>query len=332
MQVNIYYGGRGFIEDPTIYVINKITEVLSELRVNVVRYNLYEEKNGITMLPKTLKEADGVILATTVEWLGIGGFMQQFLDACWLYGDKEHLSKLYMMPVVTASAYGEREAELTLIKSWEILGGIPYEGISAYVEDHVDFETNLAYSQIIEKKAESYYKVVNKKAKTLPTSNSAIKMSLLKTNALELTPQESEQLSIYVSDDAYVKKQKEDIEELSQFFKGMLSTHDEDFNQEFIKNFKDNFHPINDFTASYAITIADLNKTLVIEINDKELKCFYGEKNDAEVIAKATHEIMNKLVSGRMTFQRAFMSGEVSAKGNFKILRTFDQVFQFRTY
>ncbi len=36
-----------------------------------------------------MKDADGIILATTVEWLGIGGFMYQFLDACWLYGDKE---------------------------------------------------------------------------------------------------------------------------------------------------------------------------------------------------------------------------------------------------
>lgn len=328
MQINIYYGGRGFIEDPTIYVINKITEVLNELRVNVVRYNLYEEKNGITMLPKTLKEADGVILATTVEWLGVGGFMQQFLDACWLYGDKEHLSKLYMMPVVTASAYGEREAELTLIKSWEILGGIPYEGISTYVEDHVDFETNLAYAQIIEKKAENFYKVVNKKAKTLPTSNSAIK--LLKTNALELTPQESEQLSIYVSDDAYVKKQKEDIEELTQLFKGMLGNQEEGSYQEFIKNFKDNFYPINELIASYAVTITDLDKTLVIEVNGDDLKCFYGEKNDADVIAKTTYDIMNKLANGRMTFQRAFMSGELTAKGNFKILRSFDQIFRFK--
>ena len=28
MNVNIYYGGRGLIEDPTIYVMNKVTEVL----------------------------------------------------------------------------------------------------------------------------------------------------------------------------------------------------------------------------------------------------------------------------------------------------------------
>lgn len=79
MKINIYYGGRGLIEDPTIYVINKLTEVLEELRVDVSRYNLYEEKNSIAMLPKTLKDADGVILATTVEWMGIGGLMQQFL-------------------------------------------------------------------------------------------------------------------------------------------------------------------------------------------------------------------------------------------------------------
>lgn len=28
-KVNIYYGGRGLIEDPTIYVMDKITEVLT---------------------------------------------------------------------------------------------------------------------------------------------------------------------------------------------------------------------------------------------------------------------------------------------------------------
>src|SRR5262245_24818381 len=99
MRINIYYGGRGLIEDPTLYVISKLTAVLEELRVQVTRYNLYEEKNAISMLPKTLKEADGVILATTVEWMGIGGLMQQFLDACRLYADKDKLSKLYMLPV-----------------------------------------------------------------------------------------------------------------------------------------------------------------------------------------------------------------------------------------
>ncbi len=330
MKVNIYYGGRGLLEDPTLYVMTKLTTVLDELHVKVARYNLYEEKNTIAMLPKTLKEADGVILATTVEWMGIGGYMQQFLDACWLYADKDKISNLYMLPVVMATTYGERDAVLTLIKSWELLGGIPCNGISAYVDNNVDFETNKDYAQIIEKTAESFYRTIHQKMKMLPTSNTAIKQNVLKVNSIVLTPQESEQLSVYISDDTYVKKQKEDIEELTQLYKEILDTNTEgEGGQEFIKNLKDNFHPVDDFSASYAITLSDVKKTLVVEINDKKLKCYYGEKPDADVIAKTTHAIMNKLVLGRITFQGAFMSGELTAKGNFKTLRTFDQVFQF---
>ena len=41
MKINIYYGGRGLMDDPTLYVINKMQEVLEELRVTVVRFNLY---------------------------------------------------------------------------------------------------------------------------------------------------------------------------------------------------------------------------------------------------------------------------------------------------
>lgn len=329
MNINIYYGGRGLFEDPTLYVISKLTEVLEELRVNVTRYNLYEEKNTIAMLPKTLKEADGVILATTVEWMGIGGYMQQFLDACWLYGDKEKLEKLYMLPVVTASTYGEREAELTLIQAWEMLGGIPCDGMSTYVEDHVEFETNKDYAKIIESKAETFYRVINQKRVMLPASNIVLRQNLLKSSSIVLTPQESEQLSMYVSDDEYIKKQKQDIEELAKMFRDMMDGSQANGGQEFIKNLEENFHPIDDFAASYAINLSDINKTLVVEINGKHLNCYYGEKADADVIARTTRDVMNRMVLGRVTFQGAFMSGELTAKGNFKTLRTFDQVFQF---
>ena len=121
MKVNIYYGGRGVLDDPTLYVIQKMESVLIELRVEVHRYNIYEQKNAISMLPQTLKDVDGIILATTVEWLGIGGYMNQFLDACWLYGDKESISSIYMQPVVMSTTYGEREGALTLENAWSAL-------------------------------------------------------------------------------------------------------------------------------------------------------------------------------------------------------------------
>ncbi|NLZ83177.1 MAG: SCP-2 sterol transfer family protein [Clostridiales bacterium] len=332
MKINIYYGGRGLIEDPTLYIISKLTDVLEELRVQVTKYNLYEEKNAITSLPKTLKDADGVILATTIEWFGIGGYMQQFLDACWLYGDKDKISKLYMLPIVTTGAYGEKEALLTLIKSWEIIGGEPCSGLSAYVEEHVEFETSPDYAKTIEKTAEEFYRVVNQKTKLLPSSAGTFKQSVIRNNSIELTPQESEQLSVYVSDDTYVKKQKEDIEELSQLFKEMMDNDSGEKGQKFIINLKDNFHPIENFTASYSIELSDVNKILIVEVNNTKMKCYYGEKPEADVIAKTTHAMMNRLVNGRVTFQGAFMSGELTAKGNFKTLRTFDQIFRFNVY
>lgn len=212
------------IEDPTIYVLNKMTEVLKELRVEVERYNIFEDKNSIATLPSTLKDADGVILAATVEWFGIGGYMQQFLDMCWLYADKQELSSKYMLPVVMATTYGERDAELNLVKAWETLGGIPITGLVAYVENLEEFEQNESYRQIIEKKVETLYRSISQKTQSLPTSNLAVKTNLLKTRTIELTPQESEQLSKFVSDESYVKQQKEDIEELSAMFKQLLSS------------------------------------------------------------------------------------------------------------
>ena len=148
--------------------------------------------------------------------------MQQFLDACWLYGDKEKIKTTYMQPIVMSTTYGEREGELTLQSAWEILGGQPCPGLCGYVEDLVSFEMNKDYTVLIEKKAENLYRTISQKVKCLPTSNQAVKQTILRTPQLELTPQESEQLSKYVSDDTYVKKQKEDIEELATMFKGML--------------------------------------------------------------------------------------------------------------
>ena len=113
-------------------MISKIENVLKELRVKVERYNIYEHKNEIATLPQTFRDVDGIILATTVEWLGIGGYMQQFLDACWLYGDKEKISNTYMQPIVMSTTYGEREAETTLCNAWEILGGLPCSGSVSY--------------------------------------------------------------------------------------------------------------------------------------------------------------------------------------------------------
>lgn len=331
MKINIYYGGRGLLDDPTLYVLKKMQEVFTELRVTVDRYNIYEYKNSISTLPQTMKDADGIILATTVEWLGIGGYMYQFLDACWLYGDKEKIQSMYMQPVVISTTYGEREGMMSLENAWAMLGGLPCNGLCGYVEDMMSFEINQDYSLIIEKKAENLYRTISQKIKGLPTSNQAVKQSVLRTQSLDLTPQESEQLSKYVSDDSYVKQQKEDIAELADMFKGMLQQNESENDSAYILDLKSHFVAPSDFSANYLFMIEGQKKPLSVEVSDASLNCYYGQVENVDVYIKISDSVLEQIISGQMTFQRAFMTGEMTAKGNFKTLRTLDHIFIFES-
>ena len=330
MKINIYYGGRGLMDDPTLYVINKMQEVLEELHVTIERFNLYELKNTITTLPQTLKTADGIILASTVEWFGIGGYMYQFLDACWLYGDKEKISRTYMGPVAMSTTYGEREGKLALANAWEILGGLPCSGICGYIADTSIFEGNEDYNRIIEKRAENMYRTINQKMTSFPASNQAVKQKVAITKNTDLTPQESEQLSRYAADDSYVKRQKEDIQELTSLFRDMMgSSEQEERKEEFIQEFKEHFVPQPGFKAVYKIQIEGKKQPLIIEINGAANNYYYGNTESPDVEIHINRETINDIIYGRMTFQRAFMGGAMKMKGDFKILRTLDQIFVF---
>lgn len=327
MNINIYYGGRGMIDDPTLYVVNKIQEVLEELHVKVERYNLFEQKNDIPMLPQTLKNADGIVLASTVEWYGIGGYMQQFLDACWLYGDKEKISKIYMCPVVMSTTYGERQGKLDLSTAWEILGGLPCSGICGYIPDTLTLEMNEGYKTLIEKKAENLYRTVNQKMPCFPASLQAVKQ-MVGSRPMELTPQESEQLSQFVSDDIYVQRQKEDIQELASLFRDMLGS-EESTGEEYVKEFTNAFKAQPGVKATYLLQIEGKKTPFVIQVNGPTMECSYKEQEHADVQMQINPEVLNDIVHSRMTFQRAFMTGGIISKGDFKILRMLDQIFIF---
>ena len=329
MKINIYYGGRGLIDDPTLFVINKMQSVLEELHVTVDRYNLHELKNTITTLPQTLKSCDGVILATTVEWYGIGGYMQQFLDACWLYGDKDRISKLYMSPIVMATTYGEREGKLNLSNAWEILGGLPCSGICGYIEDISILEESEDYIRLIEKKAENMYRTISQKVPSLPASNQAVKKKVYMTKNADLTPQETEQLSQYASDDAYVQKQKEDITELASLFRDKMGVGPENDESEYIDKFEKAFRPQPGKDATYLFKLSSHKLPLYVSIEGSDLKCMYKEVDKVDVEITVDDEKLRNIVKGNTTFQRTFMAGEMKMKGDFVALRALDSIFVF---
>ena len=99
---------------------------------------------------------------------------------------------------------------------------------------------------------------------------------------------------------------------------------------EFIKEFAAAFKaPEDDFKAIYLIKMTDLNKNLVLEVANRKLRCYYGEAENADVTATTNRDTVNTIVNGRATFQGSFMSSKITCKGDFKLLRTFDQLFRF---
>ena len=335
MRINIYYGGRGATTDPTIRVLNKMEVFFKKSGVDVVRYHLGEEKNGFTALPQTLEEADGIILAASVEWFGIGGLLHQFLDAVWLYGSKEKIKTLVMQPIVMSNTYGEREGMLTLIQAWDILGGKVCNGLSGYVDDLEGFEANLEYALLIEETAKHLYQTISENRICLPVSNGTARIKKIETKQTPQTfqatrPTRVPQKTVQIAQpESYSKKQKEDVEELTNILKQRLGEKNYHSKEWYLEQLKLHFVPKAEVQGVYEFTIKEKSKPLIIVVHNEELSCYYGEALETDIKAKFSQQVFEEILAGRMTFQKAFLSGEMVAKGDFKTLRMLDQIFVF---
>ena len=91
----------------------------------------------------------------------------------------------------------------------------------------------------------------------------------------------------------------------------------------------DNFHPQPGFQAVYKFNLPEAKKPLIVKVDHTEMECYYGDSDTFDVEMQISSEVMNEIVQGRMTFQRAFMAGDMKMKGDFKVLRTLDLLYTF---
>ncbi len=193
------------------------------------------------------------------------------------------------------------------------------------------FETSTEYTYLIEKKTENFYRAFSKKLSSFPSSAMEVKENVLRPKAISLTPQESEQLSMYVSNDSYVKQQKEDIQELTQMFKKMMGDSALDSEEKpYVAEFRQAFHPIPNVGITFSWEITEFPENLIIRVDHDKLECFYGEAESPDAKLKSSRQIVDKVVYGEQPLQTAFMAGEVTVMGNFKVLHTFDTLFRFK--
>lgn len=218
---------------------------------------------------------------------------------------------------------------MQLATAWEVLGGRPCSGICGYIANTLTLEMKQEYTTIIEKKAENLYRTVNQKTPSFPASNQAVKNTVAITPNVDLTPQESEQLSRYAADDSYVQRQKEDIQELASMFRDMLSEKDGNSQDTYIQRFHQAFKPQPGFSASYAIKLEDREEALIIQVDGPQMECHYGMTEEPDVEMTAAPDIIEEIIAGRISFQSAFMSGTMKMKGNFRVMRMLDSLFVF---
>mgnify|MGYP000096229437 FL=1 len=152
---------------------------------------------------------------------------------------------------------------------------------------------------------------------------------MLLKRLLIFTPQESEQLSKYASDDEFVKTQKEDIESLASIYKELLSDEQNGGDDYYLSVFRNHFKPQLNYNGRYMFMISDKDKNIIVNVQGSNLTVEFGQDMEADVIGKMSKETFDRIVQGRITFHRAFMTGDMTAKGNFRTLRMLDEVFNF---
>lgn len=347
-KVVLVYGGSQLANDPTYVVVERISNVLTELNVTIKRIDLYKNSYNMNEFFEELSESDGVILASTVEWYGIGGLMQTFLDQAYMGNQFDIFEGTYLFGVVVSRQGFERDALNHMIKSWEILGGIEGVNLCASINSSADIETNKDLLFAIDKKAEDFYRFINQQRIAMPTSIHENKVMIKVPVSSEvdkgeqmymnqvMNPVKKEetydnQMSFISNYDEFIEQQQKDIEDIASLFKERMSTKTSVQNKTIPELFEYKYKPdksFGDCKISWVVNDAS-NENFLLDFNGASLKAKQGKKMDADVVISSNYDVLKKITESKLTVQRAFMTGEIKAKGNFTLLYKLDQLFAF---
>ena len=120
------------------------------------------------------------------------------------------------------------------------------------------------------------------------------------------------------------------MEKLSQIYKSILGQYSDDANENILKSFEKAFKaPEDKIKAVCCIKMSDMDKNIVLDFGPDKIKAYFGEAEKPDMTATTTKDMVNRIISGKTTFQGAFMSGFITAKGRLDLIRMFDRIFVF---
>jgi multimeric flavodoxin WrbA/putative sterol carrier protein len=171
------------VNDQVLTQVMKIVyKTLHELNIEVEQINLkgcipfYEgvKVKQVTEIILKLQQAEGIILATSVNMFAPTALMKAFLEHCSNPDYRAILKDKNYMTITVANTLGEREASEYLYRVISILGGFELGKLAIGSNQGLSIGKDPALQQIIEKNVEDFYRSIRQNRKTFLSSEAYV--------------------------------------------------------------------------------------------------------------------------------------------------------------
>lgn len=304
-------------ETAASYAGGRVAEVFAELGLNVETWKLAETGDEEPM--RALSQAAGAVIALTVEWYGIGSRLQRFLESCHAAA-KDMAAEIPLMAIVFSRNGYEREAAAYLAEAWRLLGGWPGLEITGVFAETDDFSGNTPALELIEKKAEQFFRYGLNQSYQLPQSAAAGQIGLPSPATADAAIETPE------TDSA--QKEKANVRALSHKLAAKLEQKTRQTKQSIAELILQNYVGGSDQEYRLQLMVKDKPAENTFVLIKKTGVYAYAGEEEAVLTIFAEDEVLRRCLVGELSFQKAFMTGQLSAKGELTLLYKLEGFFQ----
>ena len=308
-----------------------------------------------------IQRSEAVLLGMCTTQGSIGGPMEVLLDHCTDSAYQLVFQNKLLLSLVLSKDWGEKEAANYLQRRWENLQGIQGEQMIGNLPQMTTW--NPAWTTTIERKTEDFYRVLRQKRIHLPTSGAGqpTKVTIGKYTGLPISssinqsvehqtrmPQQPTGLSTgipkntlfqeklsqaTINFESFNQQQQEDIEEITMLLKKQLNPVPKPATvtaKQMTMSLPHYFQPhlVGDSQVCIQLQIEGIEPFQAsLQIDKNHCHIEEGNKEEADLTLHVEEEVWKEVLRGKLSFQRAFMTGQMKVKGNFIYLNKLEQWF-----
>ena len=323
-KITMIYAGQSEADNPAHFACTRLQGVFQELGLEVLYKDLAVSEEDEVIA--AIAESAGVAIGLTVEWYGIGYPLQRLLDQCYLRKKEEIFTGIPLLAIVFSREGFEREAAVYLENAWQLLGGSQGIQVTAIFADSADLAGNFEALQAIEKKAEQFFRYHLHQSYALPQSFSG--RTVWQEKGERAGDKPVPKTAVSEAERLQRQKEMENIQLLSSKLMAKLEEKTKTGSRSLPELLMEKYSGYTDKEYQMQIEVTDkpaLHTTVLIKKSG--IFAAYGT-GDAPVTIRAEEEAIRRILSGKMSFQKAFMTGEITAKGELTVLYQLDDLFQ----